>query len=388
MSDLAAGNTTKTSNRLLEREEQMYPLAEGMFAPRNQWYVAALSDDVTRDPIERYILDEPIAFYRKEDGSAVALHGRCPHRSFPLGKSGVVGDDIQCGYHGITFGPDGECTSIPSQVHVPRVCKVHSYPVVERWQWIWIWPGDPDLADENLIPDHHVLGLTDPDVRSILVCFHEVNGRYMLLNDNLMDLTHIQFLHRDTFGAGTKSDQVPGHSEGPNWVESHYEQIDIEVPPLIAPILNHDGRIDRTFGLRFMAPSLHHGTDEVYSRNADGSRGKNIGSVHIIHAVTPATRTSCHYWFAVGHNWSHLPDEFTAMFASKIAPGIEEDAYATAEIERMIQQEGGRPTEILLKADHVAVRGRRVMEKLILADELGGNLDSNEVTEAGLPASV
>ena len=83
----------------------MYPLAEGMFAPKNQWYVVAWSDEVTREPIERFILDEPIALYRKRDGSPVALHGRCPHRSFPLGRSRVVDDNIQCGYHGITCGP-------------------------------------------------------------------------------------------------------------------------------------------------------------------------------------------------------------------------------------------------------------------------------------------
>lgn len=366
----------------------MYPLAEGMFAPRNQWYVAILSDEVSRDPVERFILDEPVAFYRKEDGTPVALHGRCPHRSFPLGKSGVVGDDIQCAYHGISFGPDGQATLIPSQLNIPRVCKVRSYPVAERWKWIWIWPGDPELADESLIPDHHALGLTDPDVQSTLVCFHEVEGRYMLLNDNLMDLTHIQFLHRNTFGKGTTSDQVPLHSEGPNWIESHYEQIDIDVPPIIAPILNHDGRIDRTFGLRFMAPCLHHGTDDVFTRNEDGSRGKNIGSVHIIHAVTPATKTSCHYWFAFGHNWNHMPPGFTEMFAGALAPGIEEDAYATAEIERLIQHAGGRPSEILLKADHVAVRGRRIMEKLIAAESETGAAAANDAIATLEPADA
>jgi phenylpropionate dioxygenase-like ring-hydroxylating dioxygenase large terminal subunit len=360
----------------------MYPLAEGLFAPLNQWYVAALSDDIQRKPIERYILDKPMALYRKEDGTPVALDGRCPHRSYPLGKSGVVGDDIQCGYHGIRFGPDGQATHIPSQDYVPRVCKVRSYPVVERWQWVWIWPGDPDLADESLIPDHHALGLTDPTVRSVLVCYHEVNGRYMLLNDNLMDLTHIQFLHRNTFGAGTTSDQVPDHGEGPNWVESHYEQIDIPVPPLLGPILNHAGTIDRKFGLRFCAPGIHHGMDDVFAREDDGSRGRNIGSVHIIHAVTPATKTSCHYWFAVGHNWSHLPDAFTTMFATQLAPGIEEDAVATALIEKFIEHAGGRPSEILLKADHVAVRGRRLMERMIRAELEGARSEPGEAESA------
>ena len=93
----------------------MYPLPEGCFAPRNQWYVAAWSKDIGREPIERWILDEPVALYRRESGEPVALHGRCPHRSFPLGKSRVFGDNIACGYHGIQFRPDGSCAGIPSQ---------------------------------------------------------------------------------------------------------------------------------------------------------------------------------------------------------------------------------------------------------------------------------
>ena len=347
----------------------MYPLAEGMFAPRNQWYVAAMADEISREPIERWILDEPVAFYRKLDGTAVALDGRCPHRSFPLGKSLVVDDDIQCAYHGIRFGADGQATMIPSQVNVPRVCRVKSYPVAERWKWVWIWPGDPELADESLIPDHTALGLTDPGIRMQLVDYHQVAGRYTLLHDNLMDLTHIQFLHRDSFGAGTKSDQIPDHSEGVDWVASHFEQLGIEVPPLLKPILKHDGAVDRLFGLKFLAPCLHFGADDVFELNADGSRGKCIGAVRIIHAVTPATKTSCHYWNAVGHSWMHMPPEFDKVFTGKIAPGLEEDVFATEEIEKMIQHKHGHPGELLLRADHVAVRGRRILEKIIRAEQ-------------------
>ena len=347
----------------------MYPLADGMFCPRNQWYVAAQSEEIGREPIERWICDEPIALYRKQDGTAVALDGRCPHRSYPLGKSRVADDDIECGYHGIRFGADGHATLIPSQTTIPRVCRVKSYAVAERWNWLWIWPGDPALADEALIPDHRMLGFTDPDIRMRLVCYHLVAGRAMLLHDNLMDLTHIQFLHRDTFGAGTRSDTIPEHSEGPQSVTSHFEQIDIEVPPLLKPILQHEGTIDRVFGLTFLAPALHFGSDDVFARAPDGSRGPCIGAVRIVHAVTPATRTSCHYWFAVGHSWSHMPPQFDQMFAGKLAPGIEEDAFATAEIEKMIAHKHGAPGEILLRADHVAVRGRRIMERLIKAEQ-------------------
>ncbi len=155
----------------------MYPLAEGLFAAPNQWYIAAWSREVTRQPMERMILDEPVALYRKLDGGAVGVEGRCPHRSFPLGKSRVAGDDIQCGYPGLTFRPDGSCAAIPSQPHVPPVCRIHAYPLVECWQWLWIWPGDPTLADESLLPDHHAIGLIDLRYRTAGDIYHFVPGR-------------------------------------------------------------------------------------------------------------------------------------------------------------------------------------------------------------------
>ena len=41
------------------------------------------------------------------------LTDRCPHRKAPLSSGEVVGNDIQCGYHGIRFAADGTCTHVP-----------------------------------------------------------------------------------------------------------------------------------------------------------------------------------------------------------------------------------------------------------------------------------
>ncbi len=53
----------------------MYPLPDDYFAPKHLWYLAGWSSQIGREPTERWILDEPVALYRKEDGTAVALEG-------------------------------------------------------------------------------------------------------------------------------------------------------------------------------------------------------------------------------------------------------------------------------------------------------------------------
>jgi len=62
-----------------------------MPAPRNQWYIAALSSEVSRKVMTRQILQDHIVFFRTEDGTAVALGDRCPHRGVPLSMGTVQG---------------------------------------------------------------------------------------------------------------------------------------------------------------------------------------------------------------------------------------------------------------------------------------------------------
>ena len=76
---------------------------------RNAWYAAAWSEEIGRELVERWICGMPVVFYRREDGTAVALEGTCPHRQYPLALGRLKGDRIECGYHGITFGCDGAC---------------------------------------------------------------------------------------------------------------------------------------------------------------------------------------------------------------------------------------------------------------------------------------
>jgi vanillate O-demethylase monooxygenase subunit len=343
----------------------VYPLDEGYFAPRNQWYVAAWSREVTREPMERWLLDEPLAFYRTEDGTPVAVEGRCPHRHFPLGKSRVNGDNIECLYHGLQFSPRGDCVRIPSQTMIPRRCSIRAYPVVEKWQWLWVWMGDPALADDSLIPDHHAVGLTDPEYQVDPGTYFEVPGRYMLMHDNLFDLTHLGFLHRDSIGAGDFSEVEELRDVGDTWISSAREFRDIECPQFYADIFGYHGRIDRDFGMKLHMPCLHAGYDHFY-RAGDHSPEGTLGKVSVYHVITPATRHTAHYFFAAGRTFMKDDAGFGAGMLTGLQAVIEEDLFATREIERMIQAQGDTlPDEMLLAADATCVRGRRLFTAMI-----------------------
>jgi phenylpropionate dioxygenase-like ring-hydroxylating dioxygenase large terminal subunit len=166
---------------------------------RNTWYVAAWTQDIDGStPHAITILNEPIALYRTASGRVVALEDRCVHRMAPLSLGRCEGERLRCSYHGLLFDPDGRVAQIPGQDVIPPQAKVKSYPVVERHDWIWIWMGDQDQADPALIPP--AIGPNDPDhlmFRGQL----DYAAEARLINDNLLDFSHLAFVHPESFGA-------------------------------------------------------------------------------------------------------------------------------------------------------------------------------------------
>ena len=164
----------------------------------NAWYIGAWADEVKpRGVLGRVLLELPVVFYRTEDGTALALEDRCCHRALPLSHGCVIGDQLQCGYLGLIYDRDGVCVKVPGQERVPAKAKVRSYPVVEQDEMLWIWMGEPALADPALIVRHpwH----NDP-AWTWIKDRYSINANYQLITDNLMDLTHVGYVHQRTIG--------------------------------------------------------------------------------------------------------------------------------------------------------------------------------------------
>jgi phenylpropionate dioxygenase-like ring-hydroxylating dioxygenase large terminal subunit len=103
---------------------------------RNTWYAAALDREVGEGLFARTICNEPMALFRKADGSVVAIEDRCCHRSLPLSMGKRIGDTVQCGYHGLQFDATGQCIKVPGQNSIPPSARVQSWPAVERHGYV------------------------------------------------------------------------------------------------------------------------------------------------------------------------------------------------------------------------------------------------------------
>ncbi len=347
----------------------MYPFKSAQSFPRNQWYVAAFSREVGRTPFERTLLDMPVVFYRTESGAPIAVAGRCPHRRYPMVRGTVIGNAIECGYHGWTFDGNGACVRIPSQEdRIPSGIRIGVYPVVERWQWLWIWLGDPQRADPELIPDHTALHLENSDWEATVGGVEPLKARYHLMNENVLDLTHVTFVHAKTIGTKTVAAAPIELEEHERSLHSERHVIGESPTAFHRRVLGLGDIVDRVLVTDFYPPAfLASGSRFFYAGESRKPDGRLYGEFRVLHVATPETETTSHYFWAFTRSFGQGDDKLTAELHAGWRAGVLEDVDAIGANEQMIDR-GPVMNDFSARADAGPLRGRRMVEAMILAE--------------------
>ncbi len=325
---------------------------------RNCWYMAAWAEEVQGGGVlSRRLLDKLWLIYRLREGSIAMMEDRCPHRFVALSKGTRQGDRIICGYHGLGFNAQGECVLSPFPDVQPKA-KIATMPAVERHRGIWFWPGDPAQADSATIPDFTYLESDRPAQRGHLV----IKGNYELMTDNLMDLTHVEFIHRESFGTNgsifSGKQNVRQAADGAIW--NNWDIESAEPPGWAAPLLPAGAKVDQWLHMRWHAPAsmdLAIGLAKAGTQRAD----MIVPPMRNPHIVTPETQSTSHYFY------DHAPGEVEAAQAKRVF--LEEDEPM---IESAHDGLGGRDfwdaMPLILPSDAGAVRARRRLMQLRKAE--------------------
>ena len=327
---------------------------------RNAWYVVAPSSEVSRTPLGRTVLGTSIVVFRKQDGSAVALQNRCCHRSFPLSHGTVDGDTIVCGYHGLRYDATGKCIEIPMQKTVPAALRVRAYTAVEQPPFVWLWMGMEPPPEHERPPQPPWLADPDWDVRW---GYLYVKGSYVHMHENLLDLSHLSFLHARTFG-------TPEYARTP--VEMHCEgdklevwrHVQCELPAIYAQPLGWTGvRAQRSSGSRYVAPGLHVNTGIF--RNLDAPDDAARPMVQVAQLVTPETAHTTHYWTAQARNFALGDAAMGEFMINAQLTAFQEDVFALEQITAMQQLAGEEGCqEFSIPTDRAGVLMRRRLKRL------------------------
>ncbi|MGH6652185.1 Rieske 2Fe-2S domain-containing protein [Sphingopyxis sp.] len=274
---------------------------------RDAWYVAAYTSELEeKGMIATTLLGDPIVIYAKTDGSPVALEDRCVHRLAPLSLGRVEGDHLRCMYHGMLFSAEGAALEIPGQDLIPKRACVRSYPVVERSGWLWVWPGNPERADEALVPP--VIGMRHPDW-----FLHEGLLDYDASSDliitNVIDLGHLTWVHRESFGADEAwAETVPTTSPIERGVRVTRWLREIPPIPPLGKAADHE-RLDHWTTFDFFAPGVFHfynamypvGTYDKYAGGEPDRADETLLYEHYTQQfVMPMTEQKSRYFFTWG----------------------------------------------------------------------------------------
>lgn len=303
--------------------------------PRNAWYVAAWDHEVGRVPLARRIADRPLALYRTEDGLPVALADACWHRLAPLSMGKLKGrDGIQCPYHGIVYNSAGRCVSMPAQETINPSATVESFPVVERYRYVWVWIGDPLLADPALVPD--MQQMNDPAWAGDGLTI-EAQCNYQLVLDNLMDLTHEEFVHSSTIGQEELSESDFVVTREGNRVTVTRWMLNINPPPFWLKNMRDkfpgfEGKVDRWQIIHFEAPStinIDVGVARAGTGAPEGDRSQGVNG-YVMNTITPETLRTSHYFWAFMRNYRLESQTITSQLRAGVSGVFSED-------ERMLQ---------------------------------------------------
>ena len=333
---------------------------------RNAWYMAAWAEDVTEKSLTRTLLGEPVLMYRLADGKVVAMMDRCPHRFAPLSKGVRHGDVIECLYHGLRFDGAGACVMNPhGDGTIPPNAKLKTYPLVERDTILWIWMGDAARADESRIPEFRFL--TDPNYRA-LKGMNTVGAYYELVTDNLLDLSHINFLHA-AYQKNEELLKVEHHitQEGDTLFSRRW------VPDHMGPIFfrqhlkDKQRHVDYWLRSRWDPPCsmwLDVGVTYTGQTEQEGLRG--LGT----HVVTPESERSTHYFFALARNHDQTNTEVDAKIREWQRVGFkEQDQPMLEDVQnRMGTTDLMSLKPVILTTDNLAMRARRIVTRLLQED--------------------
>lgn len=336
---------------------------------RNAWYVAGWSGEFEHRLHRVKILDDDLVMYRTSTGEVAALKDRCPHKLLPLSRGRLIDDQIECGYHGTTFGADGRCTRIPGQPRIPPTACVRAFPIHERRGIVWVWMGDADKANTRTVFD--LPQMSDPAWDSHQGDALHIKSSYINVAENLVDPAHVAYVHPTTLGSAAHAD-VPVEYETKGdpilacrWIRN--------APPIpfFAQFDMFEGNVDRWQYYYLHLPStavIDFGSADADPDSTQDRRHEGV-RMFALHFLTPvAANHTIDRWMHI-RNTRVGDEEFARALdeSFRVAFAEDKDILEAVQVEEEKPPTGSR---IQLSIDQACIAYRARIAKLAEAEQL------------------
>src|SRR3990167_4234123 len=330
----------------------------------NTWYAAAFSGELSTTPLLRTLLGEPIALYRGESGRALALHDRCPHRFAPLHQGQVFGEDLRCPYYGLRFDPQGACVHNPiGEGKIPKAACVRSFPLAERDGIVWMWWCDAP-ADETTIrrwPE-----FDDTARHTSVEGYIHVRANFELVIDNLLDLSHAEFLHPYLATEGfNRRTQYSMEQQGNTVVARNWRPSE-PITGLFALAYGEGAptNVDHLSVVTWEAPSTIRLDIGVTRPGRPAAEGPSSYQAHLL---TPETAHTSHLFWKWARDFQIDDEELSVQLQASLQHAFltEDEPMIESQSRHMAGRQLDELKPVLLPTDSAALRARRVLRQLI-----------------------
>ena len=349
----------------------------------NSWYVAGFADEFEFNQLKGHkICDKPIVTWRTRDGEVVAFDNRCRHKRMPLSEGRIMPDGtLECAYHGLCYDSSGACVAVPSHPdgNIPTQLQLTPYPVIEKDGLVWIWPGE--AAKSHNVEPPATPEIASCDWESIHSEPMQVKANYLLLIENLMDITHFYPLHDGNIGDIYNS-RIPvklteGEVGGNRFVKTIRHVEGYQQPPFLADWFVYD-IVDRDHTHCMVSPGL----TRVEMRVAPPGELDQLDKIRgytLFHTHTPIDDTH-HVWrWCVNCKVDHMskgdPNISAARRVATMFPEVvAQDLWALEKQQEMFAFADDDYMEVFLKPDKALRRIRQLFsraqqsEKLAISD--------------------
>jgi len=165
---------------------------------RQFWYPLAFAEDVSAGPVQRRLLGTDLVLWTGPDGRPSAARDRCPHREATLSTGWTEDGAIVCPYHGWQFATDGSCMLIPQNAPGQRPnprATIETFPCTVALGLVWVCLEPEPVGGIPAVPQFAAAGWrVVREFDTVWPCA----APHLL--DNNLDLAHLSFVHRGTFG--------------------------------------------------------------------------------------------------------------------------------------------------------------------------------------------
>ncbi|MFB0610655.1 aromatic ring-hydroxylating dioxygenase subunit alpha [Aurantiacibacter poecillastricola] len=323
----------------------------------NTWYMVAWPHEISTNLLSRKLLGKAVLLTRDGDGKPVVMRDRCPHRFARLSMGERKAESIVCKYHGLEFNFLGQCVNNPYSDRIPSGATVARHPAVEKDGIVWAWFGDPEQADENLIPDFSAADA--PPGGSYITGYTPLKANYEYGTDNLLDLSHIEFLHTGTFaGNGVIFGGEHSVKQDGDRLMSNWWMPNARCPAGLDQILQLE-TVDHWLDMRWNAPANMH---LQIGATPPGQPREQGATFEQVHCLTPADVDETHYFWSTNSQYPQ-PEEYAETFRELVRAAFEiEDKPMIEAAYENIGDDFWSEKPVSLGIDAGGARARRIIE--------------------------